>query len=193
MNRKKVYSAIFAMSLCLCGSMFVACDDDDNNTGGGDVLTAGAVVGEYPDAVMTAGEADTTVTVTVGADSVSIADFPVDGIVAAVVPAEQLSEALASVGSVPFSASYKGSVVGNKVAMTVSADSPLFNTTADGQEHTVKVGFTQPASGEYSGADSTLTMKVEAATVIFDGDTLTDFAPIEYELKPAHKAVVAHN
>ena len=95
MNRKKVYSAIFAMSLCLCGSMFVACDDDDNNTGGGDVLTAGAVVGEYPDAVMTAGEADTTVTVTVGADSVSIADFPVDGIVAAVVPAEQLSEALA--------------------------------------------------------------------------------------------------
>ena len=181
MNRKKVYSAIFAMSLCLCGSMFVACDDDDNNTGGGDVLTAGAVVGEYPDAV------------TVGADSVSIADFPIDGIVAAVVPAEQLSEALASVGSVPFSASYKGSVVGNKVAMTVSADSLLFNTTAAGQEHTVKVGFTQPASGEYSGADSTLTMKVEAATVIFDGDTLTDFAPIEYELKPAHKAVVAHN
>ena len=112
---------------------------------------------------------------------------------AAVVPAEQLSEALPTVGSVPFSASYKGSVVGNKVAMTVSADSLLFNTTADGQEHTVKVGFTQPASGEYSGADSTLTMKVEAATVIFDGDTLTDFAPIEYELKPAHKAVVAHN
>lgn len=189
MYEKKVSGVFIAMACCLFSFAFVACDDDDNNGYNGNPLSVTAVRGEYAGATIKAGDADTTVTVSVNADSVKIADFPVDGIVAAVVPSADLSEALSSVGSVPFAAGYDGSVIGTNIVMPMVADSLQFTVTAAGQEHSVKVGFAADASGLYSGSDSTFTFTASAETVIFDGDTVKTFSPIEYVLSPAKKGV----
>lgn len=188
MNKKKVYGAFLAMTFCLFGSVFVACDNDDDNPYSGKPVSVTEVRGEYANATINAGNADTTVTVVVGADSITISDFPIDGIVAAILPESEVAEALASIGNVPFSAGYNATVIGNNVVMSVSPDSLLFNMTAAGQAHNVKVGFTSGTSATYSSRDSTLSMKLEAKTVICDGDTIDTFSPIIYNVSSARKS-----
>lgn len=186
METKNVSCMFLAAACCFIGTVFSSCDDNDNNYDG-DPVTTSDVRGVYADANMSAGDADTTVTVNVDADSLTIVAFPVDGIVAAVLPQAEQAGALETTGDVTFAAAYDAEVIGGNVVMALSPDTLQFTMEANGQECSVKVAFAEGSAGIYSGRSGTLSLKFTAEKVILDGDTVPSFEPIEYFVSPTPK------
>ncbi len=176
-------------ALCMAATMFVSCDDDENG-GSGNVLSKSAVVGSYPDGKLTVGERDTTVDVSVDGDSLRIAAFPVDQIVAAAVGEDGFEEAIASIDSVPYASVYSASVVGGSVVMDLTADSLCFDVNVGETAKHICMAFAPGAMARYEAADSTLTFSMTVEDVVVDGDTVDAFAPIDYVLSPVKKSAV---
>ncbi len=182
----KVLKSLSLMALlmsCMVIALF-SCDDEQVIT----LVTKDSAIGDYTGNLIANGDDSEVVKVSVDKANIVIKDFPVDSIVKYIVPAEDLQDAMASVGEVNCNIGYEPSLFSLNLFLELNPAPLEFTMTLGGDSKEVNVGLsTRDENGIYNGTDNSLTFEIVANNVTVNGNAVTSFKSITYQFNSTDK------
>lgn len=185
LNRLFVYLMMMGCSLG-----FVACDDDDEPA----VPSTAEAWGEFKGDMLVnmvaqpteaEGEAPEAIAVaaTVKNDTIYFDAFPVSGLIASLVPADQVDALVEAIGEVSYKVGYKPALNADATQIEMTLDpKPLLLSIPLGEETVLSVEVTVSAAekGSYVRASKALDFTFRADEVKLDGKALDEIPALDF-------------
>ncbi|MDR1380828.1 MAG: DUF4840 domain-containing protein [Tannerella sp.] len=193
--KKESNLKLFTVSLVMlgCSIGFASCSKDDDKT---KEPTSDAVYGEYagkmyvtaisPQMAAAADDPQTSgldINATVKSDTVFFEDFPVQMIVASMVPAEMLDAIMGAIGKVQYKIGYKAALNETKDGFVLEADPKPLELTiplSATEIQFVKVTVSATDKGDYSVGNKNLKFSIKANSVTVNETPLPGFSELPF-------------